>query len=513
MTPRWPARLLLALGSGLALALAFPSYNFPVLAWVAVAGLLLASLGARHGQAALVGFLHGAVFYSATLSWIYTVMRVHGGLSGGSAAAALAALVVAASLFTAAFSIAIAWLSRSSAGRALAAAPFLWVALEYARTHLPAIGFPWNLLGYAASRNLALLQLAPLTGIYGLSFLVVAYNAILAAALVRSSQRRRAIGFGLVVTAAVLAVAGFGGRFVPAPHPRFVAHLVQTNFPQSPSYPADWMERHAPELDELERLSIAAAEKSPGLVIWPEVPAPFYAQDPRFVARVERIARAARSDFLVGVVNWKPGPHGGLAPYNSAALFNPSGQRVFLYDKIHLVPFGEYVPLRRWLTFAKQLTAEVGEFQRGSEYSVGTLASGAGNGKFGVFICYEAIFPAEVRRFVSNGAELLINLSNDGWFGRSAGPEQHLEMARVRAAENRRWLLRDTNNGFTAAIDPYGRSAARLATDVRGALDAPYDFRSDSTLYARWGDWLAWLCVVAALYFIGAGLAQEIRAS
>src|SRR5262249_12195451 len=511
MTPWWPARLLLALGSGLALALAFPSYNLPLLAWIAVAGLLLASLGARPGQAACAGFLHGAVFYTATLPWIYTVMYVHGALSPVSAAGVLAALVAAASLFPAAFSLGVAWLGRRSAAHGLVAAPFLWVALEFGRTHLPGIGFPWNLIGYAASKNLALLQLAPFTGVYGLSFLVVAYNAVFAGMLV-GSRRPHVLGFCLVVTATLLAVAGLGGRFVPVSHSRFVAHLVQTNFPQSPSYPADWIERHAPELDELERLSIAAAEKSPGLLIWPEVPAPFYLQDRRFVARVERIAGAARSAFLVGVVDWKPGPRGGLAPYNSAALFDPSGQRVFLYDKIHLVPFGEYVPLHRWLTFAKTLTAEVGGYQPGSEYKVGGLPPEAGGENFGVFICYEAFSPAEVRRFVSSGAELLITLSNDGWIGRSAAPEQPLGMARVRAVENRRWLLRDTNNGFTTAIDPYGRYAARLATDVRGVRGGPCDFRSDSTLYARWGDWLAWLCVAAALYFIGAGLARRRQA-
>jgi apolipoprotein N-acyltransferase len=312
----------------------------------------------------------------------------------------------------------------------------------------------------------------------------------------------------LAITAALLLVAYFGGRFVPKQQPRHVAHLLQTNFPQSPSYPADWMDRHTPELDELERLSIAAGRKSSGLVIWPEVPAPFSLQDPKFAARAEHIARTSESDFLVGVVDWKPGAHGGLAPYNSAALLDPSGRRVFLYDKIHLVPFGEYVPLRHWLAFAHKLTAEVGDFQAGSQYKVGELLGGLGRGqgpgssgrtsggeRFGVFICYEAVFPDEVRRFVVNGANLLINLSNDGWFGRSAAPEQHLAMARVRAVENRRWLLRDTNNGFTVAVDPYGRYVARLAPDVRGVLDAPYDSRSDLTLYVRWGDWLAWLCV------------------
>ncbi len=145
---------------------------------------------------------------------------------------------------------------------------------------------------------------------------------------------------------------------------------------------------------------------------------------------------------------------------NSAVLLNPSGQRIFTYDKIHLVPFGEYVPLRKWLTFAGKLTADIGDFTPGyASYRVGRLPGGT----FGAFICYEAIFPNEVRRFTANGAELLINMSNDGWFGRSSAPAQHLMMARVRAVENRRWLLRCTNNGFTVAVDPYGRIVARLS--------------------------------------------------
>ncbi|MGC1200940.1 MAG: apolipoprotein N-acyltransferase, partial [Candidatus Acidiferrales bacterium] len=119
--------------------------------------------------------------------------------------------------------------------------------------------------------------------------------------------------------------------------------------------------------------------------------------------------------------------------------------------------------------------------------------------RFSVFICFEAVFPNEVRRFTANGAQLLINLSNDGWFGRSAAPAQHLMMARVRAVENRRWLLRDTNNGYTVSVDPYGRIVAEMATDIRDQLDAPYDFRSDLTPYVRFGDWLPWLCVIVSV--------------
>jgi apolipoprotein N-acyltransferase len=141
----------------------------------------------------------------------------------------------------------------------------------------------------------------------------------------------------------------------------------------------------------------------------------------------------------------------------------------------------------------------VGGFHKGSSYAVGRLSNGY---SFGVFICYEAIYAGEVRRFVANGAQLLINISNDGWFGRSAAPEQHLRMARVRAVENRRWLVRSTNNGYTISVDPYGRIFAPLPPDIRAAADLPYDFRSDQTIYTRFGDWFAWLCVVVSVILL-----------
>jgi apolipoprotein N-acyltransferase len=510
----WPRRRMLAAVSGALLSFAFWSLPFQNdvlvgLGWLGLSILLVVSVRARPGIAFVAGFLSGAAFYTLSLPWIYTVMRMHGGVPALPAAGVLAALVAAASLFPAVFSLGMAWLGRRSATRACLAAPFLWVALEFARTHLPAIGFPWNLLGYATGSSLPLLQIVSVTGIYGLSFLIAAWCSLVAYVLLDWASRREhgaAVILLSLLTVVLPEATALGNRWIPSASQQHVARLVQTNFPQSLSYPADWMENHAGELDELERLSVSGAPQSSlgrGPVIWPEVPAPFSLQDPRFAARAERIARTAERPLLVGIVDWKLGANGALAPYNSAALLDPSGRQAFLYDKIHLVPFGEYVPLRRWLTFARKMTAEVGEFQPGSEYKVGTLS--AGGGTFGVFICYEAIFPDEVRRFVAHGAGLLVNLSNDGWFGRSAAPAQHLMMARVRAVENRRWLLRDTNNGFTVAVDPYGRYAAQLAPDVRGALDAPYGLRSDLTLYTRWGDWLAWLGIAGSVGFLLAG--------
>jgi apolipoprotein N-acyltransferase len=506
-------RILLSLGAGAALALAFPDYNLPPFAWVSLAGLILASLGAGLAEAAGCGLLYGVAFYTLSLPWIYTVMREYGPLPVWQAGGAMSLLVLAASLFCAVFAVLLAWISRGSERLALLAAPCLWVALEFWRTHLPDIGFPWNLLGYTASPSIVLVQITSVTGIYGLSLLVAAYN-VLVAWCVHSPRKagppamRPAVVL-LAATLALMVAVLFGGRFVPAAQPMHVAHLVQTNLPQSVSYPPDWDAIHAGDMAELQSMTIAAGQRQPGLVVWPEVPAPFSLQEKAFAERAVQIARGSQSGFLLGVVDWKPLPDHHFAPYNSAVLLDSAGRELFVYDKMHLVPFSEYVPWRRWLSFAQDVTAMIGDFSKGSRYAVGEISGG----QFSVFICYEAIFPNQVRRFVQDGAGLLINISNDGWFGRSSARGQHLAMARVRAVENRRWLLRDTNTGLTAAVDPYGRIAARLAPDVRGALDAPYGFRSDTTPYTRWGDWVAWLSVIfsAALLLAAAFVAPAKR--
>jgi apolipoprotein N-acyltransferase len=502
--PRY-MRVLLAVASGATLALSFPNYNLPLLAWFAVGMLVLASAGAHPFESLLYGFLHGLVFYPVCLPWIAVVMHQYGNVDPWMSGGIVSLIGIAGGIVCSIFSLCVALAARKSAALACLLAPFLWVSLEFLRTHLPIIGFPWNLTGYAASGSLALLQLTPVTGIYGLSFLIAAYSSLLAyAVIVRTPHAWKSV---IVATVVLILVAAGGGYLVPKQTPRFTAHLVQTNFPQSEQYPTRWLEIHSSELRDLEHISVDAAKKSPGLIVWPEVPAPFTFQEPIFAALATSIARDSGSDFLVGVFDMKRDPHGQWLYYNTAVLLNPSGQRTFAYDKIHLVPFGEYVPLRNWLTFANKLTADISDFTAGSTYGVGHLGSvetkvpSAGQ-TFGVFICYEAIFPGEIRQFAANGAQLLINVSNDGWFGRSAAPAQHVMMARVRAVESRRWLLRDTNNGYTVSVDPYGRVIASMATDIRGELDAPYDFRSDLTPYVRFGDWFSWLCVLASIVLL-----------
>lgn len=495
-------RILLSLGAGVALALAFPEYNVPAIGWVSLAGLLWASLDAGIFEAALCGFLYGVAFYSIDIPWVGTVLVKYGPMPWWQGYGVLALLVMALSGFIATWSALVAWLAKRDVRLALLAAPFIWVVLDFWRTRLPQIPFPWDMIGFVAAHSLAVAQIASLTGIYGLSVLVVAYDCLLVLALrefrahgLRNLAVAAWAGCTLVLFAAVL----FGARWVPQASATSVAHLVQPDLPQYSEFPPNWNQIHAADMAEVDRITMAAGEKQPGLVVWPEVPAPFSMEDARFAQHAESIAQLSRSDFLLGVIDWKPSANRTFDPYNSATLLDPLGRQEFLYDKIHLVPFSEYIPLKEYIWPLRYLSGVVGDFHAGSRHDVGSLPGG----KFGVFICYEAIFPDHVRQFVRNGANLLINVSNDGWFGRSAAAAQHLAQARVRAVENRRWLLRDTNNGFTASIDPYGRIVATMPTDVRGELDAPYAFRGDVTLYTRWGDWVGWLSVALTALSLG----------
>jgi apolipoprotein N-acyltransferase len=459
----------------------------------------VALLGEKPGFTFLLGWLQGAVYYGMSLPWFYTVMRQYGPLPVIQAGAVFALVIVTTSLFHAAFAVVIAWVGKSSPHRACLAAPFVWVSMEFGMMHLPAIGFPWNLLGYVAAGNLVFVQLAAITGIFGLSLVVACYSALAAWVVLRISQRRRAgIPIWIGANALLIVIAVAGPHYIPQARSDYVAHLVQTNFPVALNYPSDWMQVHAAEMDQLEAISIGAAQKKPGIVVWPEVPAPFSLQDRDFQMRAVRMARGADGGFLVGVIDFKPLGNGHTGATNSAALLGPDGAPDFIYDKIHLVPFSEYVPWRNWFFFAKDLTGLIGDFQHGSQYKVGHISGGP----FSVYICYEAIFPNEIRRFTLAGAQLFLNISDDGWFGGSGAPEQHLAMARVRAVENRRWLLRDTNDGVTVSVDPYGRIVAQLPAHIRGELDAPYAFRADLTPYARWGDWLPWLCVLITLVLV-----------
>ena len=497
-------RLVVAAISGAALAFSYTGSYIAAFSWVCIGLLMIVLFKARPLVAALCGFLHGVAFVLTSLFWISTVLEVHGGLSriAGIGVVLLVGLVYG--VLDGLFAWSVNRLAAKSISRACLAAPFVWVTVEFLRDHLFRIAFPWNLLGYPAAANLAFVQLTTVTGIFGLSFIVAAYNALFVWADAASEEYPARIRYGTLggATLVLIVIAFAGPRIVPEAHASHWARLIQPNLPEEMVYPTDWYAAHKGELEDLERLSLLPGAHPPDLLVWPEMPTPFSYQDPRFAPRAFALARATGVPFLSGVIEWEPVQVGGathLLPYNSAVLLDAQGRRIFSYDKTHLVPFGEFEPFPLFHRVVTSISNEVGGFEAGHVRSAGTFPSGH---RFGVFICYESIFPGEIRQFTADGAELLINISNDGWFGRSAAPQQHLRMARVRAVENRRWIIRDTNNGYTVSIDPYGRIVAGIPTDRRSFLDAPYDFRSDRTLYVRRGDWLAWLCVFASILFL-----------
>jgi apolipoprotein N-acyltransferase len=392
------------------------------------------------------------------------------------------------------FGALLAWAGQARAGfsrRALVLAPFLWVSVELIRNYV--VGFPWDLLGTSQVDNVPLTRIATVTGVYGLSFEIALVNTVFAATfLVHRTRRKAMIGAALVASIALQSEQFVHLEAIPADTP---ATLVQQNAPIRD----DWnVESYDKLLTELGTISTAATgpNGTPGLIVWPESPAPFFLNDARFVQAVSSVAQKNNAFLVVGSIGLRPEASG--APdevFNSAAIVSPQGVVGSRYDKVHLVPFGEYIPFRKVLSFAKALTGEVGNFVAGNDRTPLAI----GNTRAGVFICYESVFPNEVREFAARGAMYFVNISNDGWFGESGAPWQHLNMARMRAIENNRWLLRDTNTGITASVDPFGRVVIAAPRNQRTSLQVMYGHETETTFYTRNGDWFPILCAIISL--------------
>src|SRR5712671_3279744 len=511
------AWLLVSLSS-LLQVLIFPLAGIYIFSWVAFAPLIVALLRARRAgaleidgslnleaakpmQAFLLAYTSGVLWYAGTCYWIYDTMHQYGGLSAPLALLALLLFCLYLGLYHGLFGLLL-----SLAGgpghdnrRALVAAPFLWVAVELARTLVT--GFPWNLLGTAQVDNISLSRITTWTGVYGVSFEIMLVNVALAAAFLVPKKKRSTLLIASLAAAAVLQA----GRLVEAPAIPVdrAALLVQENIPVDANWTRDNFQRTLHELTDLtvKAASNSAADSKTGkvdLIVWPESPAPFFSSDPLFRDPVSQMARQARSWVVTGAIGNLPAAHSMTSAsqvFNSAAVISPAGDWTARYDKIHLVPFGEYLPFPRLLAFAGGLTKEVGEFQRGTSRE--PLV--AGNAKLGVFICYESVFPGEVREFADHGAQVLVNISNDGWYGDSGAYAQHLNQTRMRAIENDRWILSATDTGVTASIDPWGRIAAQVPRKQRTILIAPYALTSVTTFYTRHGDWYAYLCAIISV--------------
>ena len=474
----------------------------------------------------LIAYLCGVLWYMGNCYWVRDTMMKYGGMPPMAPTLLLIGFSLVLGLYFGLFGLGVALVQRAtgSTRMALAFAPFLWVGLDLAAARITSV--PWDQLGYSQVDNSFVSQVAPWTGTYGITFLLVAANALLAGGmLLRSGAKNRLAGrTAWLCCGLVIAACGFAGVFIAAPKPAPTASavLVQPNLDVGTggSWPGPDWDRHIADFARLaneptagDKTYIAGIPQTgaslgeivpppwathPDLVVWPESPAPFFQDDDRFVHSMAAIAHAEQAPLIVGGLGIDTSGGGqDWRYYNSALIFGADGARSGRYDKIHLVPFGEYIPFQNLLTFAHKLTGRVSSFTPGDARRVFTLKTQDGaSHRYGVFICYEAVFADEVREFARNGAEVLVNISDDGWYGDTSAPWQHLNMARMRAIENRRWILRDTNNGVTAAIDPYGRVRQSILRHQMDELPAEFGFRSDVTFYSAHGDVFAWLCAL-----------------
>jgi len=503
------AWLLVLLSAGLQI-LIFPLPNLYPLCWLAIAPLLVALfhartpdtlqikagmklLPARPLQGFLLGYVCGIIWYGGTCYWIYATMRHYGGVAAPVAFGILILFCLYLALYHGAFGLLISLLAGNSpfSRRALLLSPVVWVAVELARERIT--GFPWDLLGTCQVDNIPLARIATVTGVYGISFEIMVVNAALAAAFLVQREKRRTLLWAAIAAAIALQVGSLVRPPASAVQPDHVATLVQANVPILEG--SDWTKEYFDStLHDLSQASLTAPDNEhPTLIVWPESPAPFYTSDPVFRGAISALARQANAWMLVGSIGIQNATPGSASKYyNSGAFVSPQGEWVSRYDKIHLVPFGEYVPFKRIFAFAGGLTKEVGDFTPGDS----RVPLEAGNAKLGVFICYESIFPDEIRQFAANGAQVLVNISNDGWYGDSGAYAQHLKQARMRAVENARWLLRDTNTGVTAFIDPLGRVVDTGPRKIRTAVTASYALSDATTFYTRHGDWFCYLCAI-----------------
>jgi len=489
-------RRILAGLSGLLLFLSFPLFGYGIVAWTALVPLFFALKEATPRAGFRIGFLAGLVAHIGIFYWIVYVVVHYGYLPMYAGIAAMLLLAAYLSIYTACFAAGVVFLKQRGTPLIISA-PLLWTLLEFLRAHL-LTGFPWGSLAYSQYLYTKTIQISDVTGIYGITFAIVLVNTVLYDLLSEGLRRRRLLfetGFTGALIAAVL-VYGYARTAeidnILMKAASMPVALVQGNIEQSVKWDPLYQSQTIDIYGSLSRDSIPSGN---GLIVWPETAAPFYFQrsGPLQDAVVD-IARKSGSMILFGSPSY--GEEEGATHYmNSAFLLGPDGTLGGRYDKVHLVPYGEYVPLRRFFPFIGKLVVGVGDFKAGRGFYPLTFAEH----RLGVLICYEGIFPEAAREYKKEKAGLLVNITNDAWFGRTSAPHQHLSMTVFRAIENRLYLVRAANTGISAIIDPKGAIVSRTGLFERGTLRGGVKIIDEKTVYAAYGDAFVYLCAIALI--------------
>lgn len=493
MTPRLPSLdYPFALVSGVCLALCFPRFGHPALAWVALVPLLIALTGWRGraepppGQpplrAFLLGLTSGFVYFVGTVYWTGAVVETYGGLSAPVALFGMGMLALYLALYPALTALVTGTLVRRAGLRALFLLPPAWVATEFLRGYVFG-GFPWVPLGNSQVTVIPVAQLGSVLGVYGLSLLVALTNAGVAFAVL-TSGRRKLIAGGLAV-ALPLGVAAWGtwrvadGSLTRAGSPLRVG-LVQANIAQE----SKWNPREARRIFTTHiAMTRDVARRGAQFVIWPESALPFRFEDDMRRADVEALARELGVHLLLGSDQLV----GGTTSYNSAFQIGPDGRTLAVYRKIHLVPFGEFIPMSNWLSFFPPLVETIGGF---APFAAGTsvVMLPIEGHVVSTAICYEVVYPELIARGVRGGSELLTTITNDAWYGESSAPFQHFALASMRAIEQGRYLARAANTGISGFVDPYGRVVSSSGIFEEAGLVGEVRLLKERTIYSRIGD-------------------------
>jgi len=484
----------LAILSGVALIYSFPKFGTGWMAWFALIPLLLALRTITASlKAGMMGLLTGLVFYIGILYWLPQVVITYGNLPFGLGVLALVLLSIYLSLYLACFAASLVYLRQRGFAEFITA-PLLWVCLEFLKTIL-FTGFPWENLAYSQYKYLTIIQFSDITGIYGVSFLIVLVNTIQVDIFMESKKRKRVfleMIFGCIILFLLLGYGRFSLNRVSSELNRAEAmeiSLIQGNIDQS----VKWSPLYQQESVNIYRtLSLRNAPVGEGLIVWPETAMPFFFRENRhFSPQVRSVAKLASDWLLFGSPSYKK--EGEQIWYmNSAFLLSPDGGIEGKYDKIHLVPYGEYVPLRKFFPFLDKLVEGVGDFKRGEHITPLPLGKHA----LGVLICYEGIFPRISRDYKRKGAGLLVNITNDAWFGMTSAPYQHLSMTVFRAVENRTFLLRSANTGISAIISPTGQIMKQTDLFRRTVLKGSIKFLDRKTIYTLYGDIFVYVCLI-----------------
>jgi apolipoprotein N-acyltransferase len=494
--------LALALLSGALLALSFPKFGHPAFGWIALAPLLVALTYRRQTvrRSVALGLLAGTVYFAGTLYWFVVTLTLFGGLSRPLAIFASGMGIAYLALYPALFAVIQARLTRTFGRSAMLLAPAVWVATEMARTYAP-LDFPWELLGYSQATVLPVAQIASVVGVYGLSALVASVSTAAAyATLERTPRRWRVCG----IVAAVLVAVSIWGTLRIGRH-RLTSSgtgvrvaVLQGNILQDQKWDPAMRDAIMGRYIAMTREAIGRHAQ---FIIWPESATPLpYEQDVANGESIRRLAREAQVTMLIGSDQAEPLRPGPVAKpesrlYNAAYLIKPDGSTAGIYRKMHLVPFGEYVPFSRLLYFIGPLVEAVSDFAPGTDATVlpvsGHMVSTA--------ICYEVIYAGLMRTFVTRGSELLTTITNDAWYGWSSAAFQHWEQASLRAIEEGRYLARAANTGISGFVDPYGRVLQRSNMFQSAVMAEDVRFITERTVYSRIGDVVGWLSVALTL--------------